>query len=81
MIKVLLITWFLTHFEPITNGIAILTIKAAKIKPLIVLLDALVCWKCLSFWVTFAVTQDIFKAILVAFVANMIQLIENKLNS
>ena len=81
LIQILLLTWFLTHFEPIINGIAVLTIKAAKNKPLIILLGALVCWECLSFWTTFIVTQDIFQAVSVAFVANFIGLIEDKLDA
>jgi hypothetical protein len=76
LIKIFLITWFITTFSPLQD---VLTNVVDKIYQKInnnvlkhtvdILYTILSCHMCLSFWTTLMITGDIFSACGVSFVA------------
>lgn len=86
--KIFLITWLFTHIDFIQHKIDDLFMwldQKVNSKYRNIILDKLYillgCHKCLGFWITLIVTFNIFSAILVAYVAYIMGLIENKLNN
>lgn len=76
-IKILLICWFFTQFEPIQNRVDLLnniTFKNVWLESIKShLFDLLTCLKCLSFWATLIITQDIFAACLIGLAGQIIE--------
>ena len=64
-LKVFLITWFITHFEPLQERIE----RLYLIKRLEKLIDILTCFKCLSFWSVLIVTWNVYYAIFASLTA------------
>jgi hypothetical protein len=76
LIKIFLITWLITSFEPLQDVLTNLFDKIyqrTNKNPLKRIYDSLytilTCQKCLSFWTTLIITQNIFMACGVSFVA------------
>lgn len=79
-IKIFLVSWFLTHFEPLTGWLEDQFLKVRltlKDEVKILLWDTLYGWaschKCLSFWLTLSITLDPFYALGVSFAAWMLE--------
>jgi len=80
-IKIFLVSWFLTHFEPLTNWIGEqffkqkLKLKDCDIKSLLwdTLYEWISCHKCLAFWLTFSITFNPFYALGASFAAWMLE--------
>lgn len=64
----LLIGWWFANFEPL-QGFITKYIKPHIPLKLSYISSALSCFKCLSFWATLTITQDIYQAILAAIIA------------
>ena len=64
-LKVFLITWFITHFEPIRDRLE----RLYLIKRLEKVLDIVTCFKCLSFWSVLIVTWNVYYAIFASLIA------------
>ena len=64
-LKVFLITWFVTHFEPIRDRLE----RLYLIKRLEKVIDIVTCFKCLSFWSVLIVTWNIYYAIFASLTA------------
>ena len=64
-LKVFLITWFITHFEPIRDRLE----RLYLIKRLEKLIDILTCFKCLSFWSVLIITWNVYYAIFASLTA------------
>lgn len=60
-----IISWFITRFEPLQMILELLPNKL--IYNLFKLL--VTCLKCVSFWITLIMTEDIFLAALIAFIS------------
>jgi hypothetical protein len=78
LFKIFMISWFISRFEPIH-----MTLEALPNKLVYNLIRLiLTCLKCLAFWITLTLTQDIFLASLMAFIGfwydKIIGRIENK---
>ncbi len=67
IIKGLLFAWMVTNFSPFQD--ALKTIRDKSPIWLGVLFSVLNCIKCVSFWSTFALTGDVWSAILAAVIA------------
>lgn len=63
ILKALLISWLWCSFEPI--GYVLDEIKPAKVWQQF-LIDHVQCPKCIGFWLGFAMTQNIYHAIIVS---------------
>ena len=76
LLQIFLITWIFTHHDKISEvldkGYILLKSKTKK-KVIAFILEniheVLTCHKCLSFWTTLIITQNIFAAILISFAA------------
>ena len=79
LLKIFMISWFVSRFEPIQMVLEVLPNKLAY--NLIRLLTS--CLKCLAFWITLIYTGDLFLASLMAFIGfwydKIIGRIENKI--
>lgn len=75
IIKILLLSWLITSFEPLF--ILLNEIKWRWTK--IFLIAILGCMKCLSFWLGLILTGNIWLAISASVVASLLQVIKNKL--
>jgi hypothetical protein len=64
-IKVFLIAWFITHFEPIRDRLE----RLYLIKRLEKVIDIVTCFKCLSFWSVLIVTWNVYYAIFASLTA------------
>ena len=64
-LKVFLIAWFITHFEPLQERI----VRLYLIKRLELLVDVLTCFKCLSFWSVLIITWNVYYAIFASLIA------------
>ena len=64
-LKVFLIAWFITHFEPIRDRLE----RLYLIKRLEKVIDIVTCFKCLSFWSVLIVTWNVYYAIFVSLIA------------
>jgi hypothetical protein len=64
-LKVFLIAWFITHFEPIRDRLE----RLYLIKRLEKVLDIVTCFKCLSFWSVLIVTWNVYYAIFASLIA------------
>jgi hypothetical protein len=64
-IKIFLIAWFITHFEPIRDRLE----RLYLIKRLEKVIDIVTCFKCLSFWSVLIVTWNIYYAIFASLTA------------
>jgi hypothetical protein len=64
-IKVFLIAWFITHFEPIRDRLE----RLYLIKRLEKVIDIVTCFKCLSFWSVLIVTWNVYYAIFASLIA------------
>lgn len=65
--KLLLIAWFVTHFEPVQE----LLQKLYLINRIEKLVDVITCFKCLSFWLVLIGTWDVFLAIVASLIAHL----------
>lgn len=64
MIKGLLLGWFLSNFEPLQEIIRLINNKISDKYWLVMYLKiAATCQKCLTFWSTLIITQNIYYAI------------------
>lgn len=84
-IKVFLVCWFLTHFEPLTEQIERWSFKIrdhfnSEIKQLLwdKFYDIISCWKCMSLWLVFSFTLDPFYAIGASLTAWVLEKITSK---
>jgi hypothetical protein len=80
LLKIFLVTWILTNHDKISELVdtAYIKIKSKFSKKFLLIIlnnlhEVLTCHKCLSFFTTLFITQDIFAAILVSFVASIFQ--------
>ncbi len=80
LINLFLITWFFTNHDRITfflDKSYLWLSKKSKNKIILFILsnlhEVLTCHKCFSFWTTLFVTQNLIEAILVSFVASILQ--------
>jgi hypothetical protein len=64
-IKIFLIAWFITHFEPIRDRLE----RLYLIKRLEKVVDILTCFKCLSFWSVLIITWNVYYAIFASLTA------------
>jgi hypothetical protein len=64
-LKVFLIAWFVTHFEPIRDRLE----RLYLIKRLEKVIDIVTCFKCLSFWSILIVTWNVYYAIFASLIA------------
>jgi hypothetical protein len=74
IIKILLLAWFISTFEPLEwllNGIKNIWIK-------ITLIAITGCWKCCSLWIGLLMTGDIWTALTASVIASILQIIKNK---
>lgn len=76
LLQIFLITWLFTHHDKISEVLDkayIWTLSKIKNKVIRFILEniheVLTCHKCLSFWTTLIITQNIFAAILISFAA------------
>ena len=76
-LKVFLICWLVTHFEPLQRKIDLILNKIEN-DYLYILIDVLTCFKCLSFWSILIFTQNIYIAIFASLTANLYVAIESK---
>ena len=67
IIKILLIGWFLTQLKDMY-----IKVTQLKIRKLIDILNLMGCLKCNSFWVGIILTQNIWVALTVSFIAYLI---------
>lgn len=78
LFKIFIVSWLISRFEPI--HMVLETLPNKLVYNLIRLV--LTCLKCLAFWITLSLTQDIFLASLMAFIGfwydKIIGRIENK---
>jgi hypothetical protein len=75
IIKILLLAWFISSFEPIQwllNEIKNIWIK-------ITLIAITGCFKCSSFFIGLILSQDIWIALTASVIASILQVIKNKL--
>jgi hypothetical protein len=75
IIKILLLAWFISSFEPIQwllNEIKNIWIK-------ITLIAITGCWKCCSLWLGLLMTGDIWISLGASVIASILQVIKNKL--
>jgi len=74
IIKILLLGWFVSSFEPIQwllNEIKNIWIK-------ITLIAITGCFKCSSFWIGLILSQDIWTALTASVIASILQVIKSK---
>jgi hypothetical protein len=64
-LKVFLIAWLITHFEPLQERIQ----RLYLIKRLELVIDIVTCFKCLSFWSVLIVTWNVYYAIFASLTA------------
>ncbi len=64
-LKIFLIAWFITHFEPIRDRLE----RLYLIKRLEKVIDIVTCFKCLSFWSVLIVTWNVYYAIFASLMA------------
>jgi hypothetical protein len=76
LLQIFLITWLFTHHDKISEALDkayIWTLSKIKKKVIRIILEniheIISCHKCLSFWTTLIITQNIFAAILISFAA------------
>ena len=75
IIKILLLSWFISSFEPIQwllNEIKNIWIK-------ITLIAITGCFKCASFWIGLLMTGDIWISLGASVIASLLQVLKNKL--
>jgi len=75
IIKILLLSWFISSFEPLF--ILLNEIKWRWIK--IFLIAILGCFKCASLWIGLILTGNIFISLAAAATASILDIIKNKL--
>ena len=67
--KCLLISWLMTHFEPLQNLIDLIFKNYSNNKFIMLFYNAITCFKCISFWITLIVTFNIYAAIINSIIA------------
>jgi hypothetical protein len=75
IIKILLLSWFVSHFQPLEwllNEIKNIWIK-------ITLIAITGCFKCSSLFIGLILSQDIWTALTASVIASILQIIKNKL--
>jgi hypothetical protein len=75
IIKILLLAWFISTFQPLEwllNEIKNIWIK-------ITLIAITGCFKCASFWIGLILSQDIWTALTASVIASLLQVLKNKL--
>lgn len=77
LIKPLLLAWFISNFEPGQSLID--RVYKYLPKKLQFTRTYLECFKCLSFWITLGMTQDIYLAILYSIIAYIYTRLLNQL--
>jgi len=75
IIKILLLSWFVSHFEPIQW----LLQEIKLVWPKLIFIAATSCWKCASFWLGLLMSGDIWTALTASVIASILQVIKNKL--
>lgn len=70
VIKPFLIGWLISNFEPLQelNRFLIKKIKNEKVKSILKYVNFIHCGKCISFWTSLIIYQNIWIAILTAFI-------------
>jgi hypothetical protein len=69
LLKCLLISWFVTHFEPLTIGLDRFMSKMPTNLILDTLYEIITCYWCFSLWFTLIFTGDIWLALSASFLA------------
>lgn len=70
MFKAFLLSWVITNFTPIQDGLNYIKPKLPSF--FIYIMTAFGCWKCMGLWITWFLTGDIFSALTVSLVANIV---------
>jgi len=77
IIKVCLIGWFISNFEPLQNFL--IKNKLFKIKIMQIPKKILQCFKCISFWIALIYTQDVYTAIICSIIAYIYIRVDNQI--
>jgi hypothetical protein len=75
IIKILLLAWFISSFEPIQW----LLQEIKLMWPKLILITITGCFKCASFWIGLLITGDIWISLSASVIASILQVIKNKL--
>lgn len=75
IIKILLLSWFISSFEPL----AWLLNEIKLMWPKLILIAITGCFKCSSLFIGLILSQDIWTALTAAAMASLLQVIKNKL--
>lgn len=69
-LKIYLICWFITNFEPISDPIDRFFLNKRNSFMMLVY-DVITCFKCLVFWSALIITYDFFSAVLLSLLAQI----------
>jgi hypothetical protein len=75
IIKILLLSWFVSHFEPL----AWLLNEIKLMWPKLILIAITGCFKCSSLFIGLILSQDIWTALTASVIASILQIIKNRL--
>jgi hypothetical protein len=79
LLKGLAIGWFLAEFEPLQEGLRLIKNKISDRYWIVMYLKISVsCQKCLSFWSTFIITQNIYSAIVSSLIVVIVDYYKKK---
>lgn len=75
IIKILLLSWFVSSFAPLQWLLELIPHKLTKL----ILMTITGCWKCCSLWVGLILSGDIWISLIASVIASLLQIIKNKL--
>lgn len=75
IIKILLLAWFISEFQPIQWLLQLIPYKLPKL----ILIAITGCFKCCSFWLGLLLSFDIWISLEAALIASLLQVLKNKL--
>lgn len=75
VIKILLLAWFISSFEPLQWLLQLIPYNLPKL----ILIAITGCFKCCSFWLGLLLSFDIWISLEAALIASLLQVIKNKL--
>jgi hypothetical protein len=74
IIKILLLSWFVSHFQPLSW----LLNEIKWLWPKLILIAVTGCFKCSSLFIGLILSQDIWTALTASVIASLLQVIKNK---
>jgi hypothetical protein len=74
VIKILLLAWFISTFEPLSWLLS----EIKLLWPKLILIAVTGCFKCSSFWIGLLMTGDIWISLMASVIASLLQVIKNK---